>query len=281
MTAHSRSQDQENSSRRQPQVTPGARDAGAKLCETIFELRWGLSAQAPGVDAVDPGFELLLGRLFERLRGDYPDLVNLPVAQLPSSRSPHAVRHQFRSAGRSWPLVQIGPGVLTLNDAAEFDWNRFGPRIRRGVAELFETYPAELHALRPVAIALRILNAAPLDAGRPLLRALEEHLHTSVRVDPKLFEDPREAAKPSGLQLTISFPLERLQGHGTLALSTARDANGLQILWQLEASALGEAVPKDPAAIQPWAEMAREVLMRWLGTLDDASDRAGSGRGHL
>jgi uncharacterized protein (TIGR04255 family) len=278
MTAHSRSQDQGNSNR--PQAQPGDGLAEATLRETIFELRWGLAAQAPGVGAVDPGFELLLGRLYERLRGDYPDLVNLPAAQLPASHSAHTVRHQFRSAGRSWPLVQIGPGVLTLNDAADFDWSRFGPRVQRSVAELFDTYPAEIHALRPAAVALRILDATPLDSGQTsLLGVLRDRLHTSVRIDPALFEDPRAAQDPSGLQFSISFPLGSRMGHGTLALSTARDANGPRLLSQLEASALGEEVPKSPEAIQPWAEGAQKVLTRWLETLNGGKGRARIGDG--
>lgn len=279
MTAHSRSQDHGNSRRSQPSA---GGPTEATLCEAIFELRWALAAPAPDVAALDPGFELLLGRLFERLRDDYPDAVNLPAAGLPASGSGWAVRHQFRSAGRSWPLVQVGPGVLTLNDAGRFDWNRLGPRLQRSVAALFETYPAELHPLRPVAIALRILEAAPLDAERtPLLHALRDRLHTSLRLDPALFEDPGVAAEPSGLDFRISFPLQRVEGQGTLALSTARDQHGPRLLWQLEASALGEGVPKDPESIQPWAERAQAVLTHWLGTLGDGNGPAaeGSARG--
>jgi hypothetical protein len=251
MTAHSRSQDHGNSSRRQPSVAGSAREIHR---EAIFELRWALAAPAPDAGAVDPGFELLLGRLFERLRGDYPDLMNLPAAQLPATRSAWAVRHQFRSPGRSWPLVQVGPGVLTLNDAAHFDWSRLGPRVQRGVAELFEAYPTELHTLRPVALALRILDAAPLDAEQtPLLRALQDRLHTSLRLDPALFEG----------------------GHGTLALSTAREASGPLLLWQIEVSSLGDGVPEHPEAIHPWTDLAQEVLGRWMRTLQPGHGRAG------
>jgi uncharacterized protein (TIGR04255 family) len=273
MTAHSRSQDHGNSSRRQPSVAGSAREIHR---EAIFELRWALAAPAPDAGAVDPGFELLLGRLFERLRGDYPDLMNLPAAQLPATRSAWAVRHQFRSPGRSWPLVQVGPGVLTLNDAAHFDWSRLGPRVQRGVAELFEAYPTELHTLRPVALALRILDAAPLDAEQtPLLRALQDRLHTSLRLDPALFEDPNDAEKPSALNFSISFPIERLRGHGTLALSTAREASGPLLLWQIEVSSLGDGVPEHPEAIHPWTDLAQEVLGRWMRTLQPGHGRAG------
>ena len=40
------------------------------LVEAIFELRWALEAQQPGI-ALDPGFRIFLGRYYDRVRAEY------------------------------------------------------------------------------------------------------------------------------------------------------------------------------------------------------------------
>ena len=270
---HWQSQDRENrgpsgQDRRRTVASDDAATTASEgaLQEIIFEVRWALPPANRGAGAPDPGFESSLARLFERLRDDYPKLVSLPAARVPPSRSPHAVRHQFRSPGRSWPLVQIGPGVLTLNDTGSSQWTKFGTRLRRVVDELFNTDSMDGRPL--LAVALRYLHGVPLERiETPLLQLVRERLHTSLAIDPALFEDPADAEKPSGLNLSVCFPLKG-GGQATLALSTVRDRQGPRLLWQLEAARLGEHVPGDAESIGHWAETAHGVLQHWSDTLD-------------
>ncbi|MCX6750116.1 MAG: hypothetical protein NTZ83_01545 [Candidatus Pacearchaeota archaeon] len=44
------------------------------LVEAIFELRWQLKEIQPGVK-VDPNYKMLIGRVYERLKEEYPDRV--------------------------------------------------------------------------------------------------------------------------------------------------------------------------------------------------------------
>ena len=46
------------------------------LVEAIFEVQWALSS-VEGQAEVDPGFRILLGRLYDRVRSEYPFLENL------------------------------------------------------------------------------------------------------------------------------------------------------------------------------------------------------------
>lgn len=50
------------------------------LAEAIFELRWALDEKRVQGLAVDPGFRLLVGRYYDRVKGNYPSVVDLPTA---------------------------------------------------------------------------------------------------------------------------------------------------------------------------------------------------------
>ena len=82
-------------------VSSPPRTAAAKVAvnseriESIFALRWRLLRSRDGAAQRDPGYELLLGRLYERLRAQYPQLVELPAARTPVERAPYALRQRF------------------------------------------------------------------------------------------------------------------------------------------------------------------------------------------
>ncbi len=102
------------------------------LTETSFEVHWTKaedpveegtrptkipSGQTPiGPKVVDPDHTIFLGRMFERLAKTYPHRINLPASTVPTEYAPHVLQYQFWTAEERWPVVQLGPGVLTFND---------------------------------------------------------------------------------------------------------------------------------------------------------------------
>ena len=134
------------------------------LVEAIFEMQWAFSS-AEGQSEVDPGFRILLGRLYDRVRSEYPFLENLPQAQFPEEMTGRLVRHRFRTTKDGWPLVQVGPGVLSVNETQEYSWDRFRPRLTRAISALFESYPTDIHQLRVTQVLLRYLDAVPIADG--------------------------------------------------------------------------------------------------------------------
>lgn len=104
------------------------------LVEVILEMRWrvgpasqpdqtsgrrGAVSVVPAEMTVDPSYDLLVGRMFDRLSAIYPFHERLPSAMVPAEMVPFLVQHRFRRAQGSWPLVQVGPGIVTLNDTAK------------------------------------------------------------------------------------------------------------------------------------------------------------------
>ncbi|WP_367363325.1 TIGR04255 family protein [Mesotoga sp.] len=52
-----------------------------------------------------------------------------------------------RKEQESWPLVQLGPGIITLNATEDYSWDDFSYRIDRLIENFFESYPDPKHQL--------------------------------------------------------------------------------------------------------------------------------------
>jgi len=91
------------------------------LIEVIFEMRWELVEIAP-MQLIDPNYKLMLGQLFERLKDTYPYYEQLPASSIPDEAATYIVQHRFRKDKDKWPLVQVGPGIVTLNNVEQYSW---------------------------------------------------------------------------------------------------------------------------------------------------------------
>ena len=126
------------------------------LIEAIFELRWELLEREPHGIKTDPGFEILVGRYYERIKEEYPYIEKLPISEIPEVLTAHTVRHRFRAANNQWPVTQIGPGIITINETDGYVWNSFKPRIIKVLKAFFESYPSETNP-NPITTELRSL----------------------------------------------------------------------------------------------------------------------------
>lgn len=237
--------------------SPGpARLYDAPLAEAIFELRW--NPPAPDAKDAQAGPDLAAGRFFEQIRTDFGH-----AAQLPGSGR-GAARLGFRPAPGEWPLVQLGPDMLFLNDLRGYTWSSFRATAERLTTALAQTHPG---SAAPNGCALRYVNTVAIDAKKPsLVEFLRDQLHTSLSVDPAIFDDPSEANEPTGLDFSMTFPLKQDAGFGTVSFATGFESEKPVLVWQLEARAIGGKVP-ELGAIMPWLDDAHDVLLRWFQTL--------------
>ncbi|MCD6239350.1 MAG: TIGR04255 family protein [Thermotogae bacterium] len=94
------------------------------LVEAIFEFRWKLQEPSIGVK-IDPHYKILIGRMYDRVKDEYPFHEQLPAATMPDEIAGYVVQHRFRKDKDKWPLIQIGPGIITLNDTEGLCMGRF------------------------------------------------------------------------------------------------------------------------------------------------------------
>ena len=235
------------------------------LVEAIFELRWEIQATADGLYR-DPGWGLLPGLYFGKVQKDYPYNQKLPAADLPEELTGYSVRHRFRRAKDDWPLIQIGPGILTLNETTKYTvWEEFRPRVMNAVEALIDVYQGEL---KPSQIELRYINAVPYDENHwTPTEFLKERLHTTASISTDLTEtNDSDLTNPSAFSLNFTVPLVEPSGKGLIAFATAKKDGEACLVWHLKVTSETSGLPdvKNKAALAHWLDSAHSIIDRWF-----------------
>jgi uncharacterized protein (TIGR04255 family) len=236
------------------------------LAEAIFELRWALDEKSRQGLPVDPGFRLLVGRYYDHVKGDYPNVIDLPAAQIPEELTAYTVRHQFRASRDGWPVTQLGPGIVTVNETTAYSWETFKPRILSAIAALLDSYPREIAPCVPNEVMLRYLNATPVptQAEGSLLGFLKESLHTTVSLEPTLFPSSKVAESPLGFNLNVVYPLEKPLGVITLTLALGKSHDVPSLIWELSVRSKGPHAPQERNQFETWTVDAHEMIENWF-----------------
>lgn len=230
------------------------------LVEALFEVRWALSGP-PGI-AVDPGYQLLIGQLYGKLRDQFPHHVTLPSAEVPAQFIPFTPQHQFRAAPERWPLVQIGSGLLTVNDTEGYLWGSFFERCSSVVNSLFEVYPQGDAPLRIAEVSLRYIDADLLENLPP--REFLKKLKIDIGLAPELFDNGIISPEPIGVGLSLAFPLNEPKGILQLAANRGRKSDADAIVWETQVLSRGNDCPQSASDIAGWLKRAHNATHTWF-----------------
>jgi uncharacterized protein (TIGR04255 family) len=237
------------------------------LVEAIFELRWSLYQTGPREEiAEDPAWDLLPGLFYSRISKQFPTSLTLPTNNIPPPLAPYVVRHQFRPAPDNWPVIQLGPGILTVNQTEGYSvWDDFVPNIRSALSALQEAYPANGHRLILRQAELRYINAVALNEieQQSPTRFLADNLHTSIEINADLFEDGAQTL-PNEVNLSLAFPLAEPKGRGAISFSSGKRANEPALIWQFAVQSQSPDIPPQVADLSSWSECAHSVIEKWF-----------------
>jgi len=238
------------------------------LVEAIFEFHWTLQTSDQGI-SIDPHGKLLLGSLYTALRHRYPVHEQLPSALVPDELVPHQVQHRLRHVKDGWPLVQLGPGVLTVNDTEQYNWERFRELIAEALSAFHDARP-EPDADRVESVHLRYINAAPLDGWQTgILGFLGEKLKLDIRLDPSLFANTGVSAQATDADLRFTFAT--ISPSGQLSIRFARgNARGKEsLIWEMGVSSAEARNASEIDRITEWIGDAHALAERWFFRLID------------
>lgn len=253
-----------------PERLPSRHLPNKPLVEAIFELRWALQKDQDSDLNIDPGFQLLVGRYYERVRQDYPFIQELPISKIPENMTAYTVRNRFRADRNRWPVTQIGPGILTVNETEGYNWHSFQALLEHAVKALYESYPTEIRKLTPTRVLLRYMNAIEIDGANPtpnIFNFLSELLHTRIEIEPKLFKDSTNPPSPKGLNLNITFPLDNIRGTGTLVFALGKKEDKPSLIWEIAARSEETDTPQSVPELHAWLEEAHGTIENWFFTL--------------
>ena len=235
------------------------------IAEVVFELRWKLVGGPPAVTPpTDPSYKLMVGSFYERVRSQYPIHEQLPAATIPDEFAPYIVQHRFRRADNAYPLVQVGPGILSANDTASYSWKTFLPMVMEAVGHLRDSY---IGGLAPEAVSLHYINAIPFDfAAQDVLATMRDDLKVIVAFPKQLFTEQPVQERPSGFSLQSIHALDHPKGTVVLKMGTA-DVNGeRRLLWETAVQSSGDGAPH-LGELEQWLDEAHAVARAWFFTL--------------
>ncbi len=234
------------------------------LVEAMLEFRWKLSApRSPGFEE-DPHYRLLLGRFSEKVENDYPFHESLPSTQIPDAMVAHMAQHRFRTSEEGWPLIQVGPGLMTVNDTSGYTWDDFKKRCDKAVKSLLNAHPAK-EKFEAQDLTLRYINAVDMDSSKEsVFNFLRSKMQTNISLPDSLFENGRVRNSPTTLNWQASFPTDDPGGNVTLRFATGIHKNKPALIWETLAQATHEHVPTIPDGFPAWLERAHDLTDDWF-----------------
>ncbi len=234
------------------------------LIEAIFELRWKLQETEQGIKT-DPNYKLLVGRIFEKVKTEYPFYEQLPTANIPDEIAGYIIQHRFRKNKDEWPLIQIGPGIVTLNDTEEYLWINFEKKINYLLETLYDIYPDAKTNLIINGLSLRYINAVPFDfKNENILDFLKEKFKTEINLHQELFGDKKVNKFPIGLDLRFSFDSKKPKGIMNLRFARGKKKEADVLIWETVVQSTPEDTPNIKDKIIAWTNDAHVLTKDWF-----------------
>ncbi|MBI5195246.1 MAG: TIGR04255 family protein [Nitrospirae bacterium] len=230
------------------------------LIEAIFEVKWELKEISQGIK-VDPHYKILVGSLYSKLKEDYPYHEPLPASSLPDDIAGHVIQHRFRKDKNQWPLIQIGPGILTVNDTDGYIWEEFEYKVRRAVTTLLEMYP-ESKNLNFNSLLLRYIDAVEFDfKENNIYDFMAEKMKTTVRPYNVLFSDTGVDSVPISLDWRFSYPCTKPDGVIHLRFMRGKKENADALIWETMVQSTNKQVSMK---IADWLNDAHNLTDDWF-----------------
>ncbi len=233
------------------------------LIEAIFELKWELKKIGEGI-AIDPHYKILVGSLYSKLKDEYPYHEMLPAASIPDDIAGHVIQHRFRTGKNQWPLVQIGPGILTVNDTAGYIWEEFGSKVINAVKALYETYP-ESDNLKINSLLLRYIDAVEFDYNEHnIYDFLADKMKTTIRPYSELFKETSVDSSPLSFDWRFSFTCKRPDGIIHLRFMRGKKMSSDALIWETMVQSTNEQISQMPEKIAEWLNDAHNLTDDWF-----------------
>ncbi len=133
----------------------------APLQEVIFEGKWELSLDQQTSAFIDPEFQFALGKFQHVISSRFPYHKSKIPGDIPLQFLGHQPIHQFWTGEGVWPVIQLGPGVITVNDTEKnYEWDDvFFPLVKE---TLFNVKNAYVNDLSFISYTLRYIDVVKI-----------------------------------------------------------------------------------------------------------------------
>jgi uncharacterized protein (TIGR04255 family) len=220
----------------------------APLEEVILELKWELDFDSQTNLFLDRDYAFALGKFQKQIENEYPLLKSKFPENIPSQFLNHQTVFQFWKGEKVWPVIQLGPGIITVNETEKnYHWqDSFLPTVKQALKLLEDSYGK---SLKLVEYSLRYIDVVKLDDYE--FHSWESFIGENFNFVFENKFNTRGAIK--GLKFDQVFDIGDL---GNLHLSFSDGINALNqklVVWQTAVSCVRPMVSSD---ILSWLDKA-------------------------
>lgn len=251
------------------------------LVEAWLELRWRtadtvpLDPILPPVGPVDSNSQLAPGIFYERVRGRYGIHEPLPTAQIPVELTPHQVAHRFRQIGSPYPLLQLGPGVASVNFVQEYSWTAFRGEALYLRKNLLDAY--RQHDLVLLDVILRYRDLFGFDfRGEDVVKFLSDKLHIGLSWPTSIPGHVAAKPFPTSVGLNLGFELQTPPAVGSVRVATAINTTESGVVrpvilaeFEVRAREVTSDLLLDEERFTTWMDNAHAAVHDWFFSLID------------
>lgn len=229
------------------------------LVEAILEMRWHIDP-----DKGDPNYSLFVGRLYSSLSSKYQFHQPLPTSMIPEQMAVSIAQHRFRVDKDKWPLVQIGPGLITLNDTVNYTWDDFNIRANELIRAVFKVYtkPQELKVTN---LILRYIDAINIDDFPVnMLDYARRKLKINLQVPANLYDGVDVIKRPRSFNFGVTHVTRKPKGLVTLKFTSGVNKGKRAIFLETVVKSADKDLPILPGGFGKWIKAAHNITDDWF-----------------
>jgi uncharacterized protein (TIGR04255 family) len=185
---------------------------------------------------------------------------------MPDEMAPYIIQHRFRKKENGWPLFQLGPGIVTLNETEGYDWPDFQKRLSDLLTQFFESYPNP-KKIQIEELTLRYIDSTDFDYNKNILTYLKENMGMDIIMPKSLFEGTPITDKPLALDFRITYPFPN--GGATIRFARGTRHNKDVLISETVVNSQGKGVPQNPKDIIQWIVKSHDLTHVWFIKLYD------------
>lgn len=180
------------------------------IIEALFEMRWKIWGEGESpMKPMDKKFKFFPARFYEKMKKLFPYVEVLPHTNIPDQMDIYLPRYRFREKLGSYPLIQIGPGILTVNVDKNFTQGLFFNTCIDALNGFFEVLPD----IELAEIILHYIDGFDFDYEKKnAFNFLDEKLCTHFAFNQSLFESTNIKPLPSKFHLEVNYHVEEPKG---------------------------------------------------------------------
>ncbi len=232
----------------------------APLSEVIFEVKWDVKQLKL---QTNKDSKIVAGIFLEKIKDKYPfyeglELLNFPA---PDDVISGVVQHRYRVADKKYPVVQFGPGVLSVNDLHDntpYEWPDFKNRCIEAFAclESIQSLSSFVNS-----VSLRYINSIPYDSSKiSFSQFLKEQMKLDIVLDASLLNETGTELTFNNFHSSFSFVSNTIPGNLNLMIGSGMKDNIPALVWDINFTSINSVIPNLSEAIGGWLDESHSKI---------------------